>query len=150
MENNPITINNNKENILFEGSLDVKVIVKGPDIIIHTKKININSENKNLNNKTNTINQQSDNKNIEIMEIENENDVANNALIFAPNRKKIETYKKIIDGPNEFKRYELIDKCAETHEQFHRYISDDGDCLFHSLTVLLNNSISLKDLKNKL
>ena len=89
MENNTIASNNNNnnENILFDGSLDVKVIDKGLYIIIHTKKININSDN----NKTNTINQQSVNKNIEIMEIENENNEANNALIFAPNRKKIET-----------------------------------------------------------
>ena len=44
--------------------------------------------------------------------------------------------KKIIDDLNEFNRYDPIDKCAESHEKFHRYIglSDDGDCL-HSFTV---------------
>ena len=52
------------------------------------------------------------------MEIDNENDEANNALIFSPNKKKNDTYKKITDDPNEFNRYDLIDKCAESHEQF--------------------------------
>ena len=37
----------------------------------------------------------SHNNNIEIMEIDNENDEANNALIFAPNKKKSDTYNKL-------------------------------------------------------
>ena len=104
------------------------IFIKNSPYYIH--QININYENKISNKETDIIIPQSDNNNIKIMEIDNENDEANNVLIFAPNKKKSDTYKKIIDGPNEINRYDPIDKCAESHEQFFMYIgiSDDGDC----------------------
>ena len=59
---------------------------------------------------------------------------------------------RILDNPREFIRYNPARNCAEMSKKYKRILSidDTGDCLFHSLLILIGSKMSFKELRDKL